>query len=260
MRSIQVIIFTFLLIASPCGSLHASETGNPEKLLQSANEIYSKGEYQEAITAYKQLISGFGFSVEVLHNLANSYAGAGINGKAILNYLRGLRLSPGDDDLLGDLEMLRKNIGLFAEEPSLREKSINLFDLNQWSFLALGSYILLTLMVVLQHYLDNTRWLRPCILLAAASICLCIFGAYQQRTAWSSGVIIAPHTRLLMSPFPSSSSLGNIDEGSVVYSEKTHRNYHYIRDSRGRSGWVEEGDYEKINTSHLRYSQGGAEQ
>ncbi len=154
----------------------------------------------------------------------------------------------------GNLQLVRKNIGLFEEQPTLRHKIFNLFDMNQWAMLALTSFILISSLLVINIRFPLKQGAKTGgLLLLLATIAVSITGAYQQRDLWRGAVITAPDTRLLMSPFESASSLGAIKEGSLVFSEKSHGNYHYINDRKGRSGWIPATSLESLNVSYPTY-------
>ena len=84
---------------------------------QNAASAYSRGDYKQAIEGFGMLATE-GLSASLLYNLGNSYAQAGQSGRAILNYERVLRLAPGDSDTIGNLELVRKDKGIFQEEHS----------------------------------------------------------------------------------------------------------------------------------------------
>lgn len=222
---------------------------------QLANEAYSSGRYDEAINGYTSIIAESGFSVPLLYNLGNSYAQKGASGLAILHYLRGLQLSPGNSDIQGNLELTRKNSGLFEETPTLKDRLYTLFDVNQWSIVALAALILITILLTLKSFLPLKKgWVTGGSLLLIATIIFSFSGVLQQRELLTGAVVIAPDTRLLMSPFESASAQGTIPEGSLVFSEKNHGSYTFIKDRKGRSGWIPVASLEPINISHPSHS------
>jgi hypothetical protein len=249
---------TILLLFSGSGLCDAGRS--LEEKFNSANDAYVEGRYQEAITAYRKMIGEHGFSPELLHNLGNSYAAAGHYGQAVLQYMRGLRLAPGDDDLQGDLALIREKTGLFQEERSPGERFVALLDMNQWALLALYGYIALALLLTITLRFPLKKGLLPLGFLLTGLIIISSFAAYRQHALWSGGVVTNSETRLLLSPFDSASSLGSIDEGAIIHSEKRHGDYHYIRDGKGRSGWIPTASFEPIVTRHVTYSQDDAGQ
>lgn len=244
-----------IMIALMVGSAYCADSGADLQIkLEKGNTAFTEGRFKEAISVYSTLIRNYGFSPELLHNLANSYAADGQNGKAILNYLRGLRIAPGDDDLRADLALIRKKVGLFNDEHSMPERFFSYYDMNQWLTRALMGYVLLTLLLALNSRFHIKRGMFSSCFIIAGLILVCCVGAYTQQRKWSGAVIIQPETRLQLSPFKAATSNGSLIEGTLVYSQKKHQGYHYVLDEKGRSGWIPSVAFEPINTSSLTYS------
>ncbi len=255
------LLFLVMLLSLCHGdaALQAAEHSMQQRF-DTANRAYSNGNYREAIDHYRDLIGEYGLSAPLLHNLGNSYANSGLYGLAILQYQRALRIAPGDHDIRADLELIRQKAGLFQKENTFREKFFALLDMNQWALAALAGYIGITLLTLLHiGFSLGKKSVAICLVLAAV-VCVSALGTWQQRTSWDSGVVILPDTRLLLSPFSSASSLGLIEEGSLVYSDKHYGDFHYIRDERGRSGWIPTSSFAVIPTSSITYSQNDAAQ
>ena len=228
--------------------------------LHDANQHFVEGNYDEAVAVYTRLIGQYGLSPELLHNLGNSYAEDEQYGSAVLHYLRGLRIDPGNDALEADLAKIREEIGLFDQPLPLHKRVVTFYDMNQWLIGALVGYALLTLILALRQRLAMGKAIVPLSLLLTAIICVCGLAAWQQHHNWNGAVIIKADTHLLLSPFASASSSGKLLPGAVVYGEKNHDGYIYVRDTRGRSGWIPAPSLAPINTSSLTYSHGSAEQ
>ncbi len=241
--------------------IHAAkaETDDPAASFQTATAAFSEGKYDEAIFSYRKLIAAHGLSAEILHNLASCYRADGQQGLAIVHYLRALRLSPGDEDIAGDLAMVRKEAGLFAEEPGFFNSVKNLLTYNQWQLAALLCYIFITAFAVSLFFLRKNKLLWTGLFFSIALLTLCAAGMWQQRDTWNSGIITRADVKMLLSPFKSSKSLGALAEGSVIYPRSSHDSYVYIIDKHGRKGWIHRKDYEKINTDYTTYSHDNAE-
>ncbi len=250
------IAAVFLLLQST--QVAAAGAASVEQLLEIANEAYASGKYEEAIPQYREIIGTYGFSAEILHNLGNSYAGTGQHGQAILQYLRGLSLAPGNDDLQGSLEITRKNSGLFLHEHPPVKKFFNLYDMNQWALAALFSYIVFTSLLLVHVLFPFKKGLFPLCFLVLVFMCISVLGTKMQYSQWSGGIVIKSGVRLQMSPFPTALSQGMLDEGALVFTEKVHGKYHYVRDEKGRSGWVDSTSFANIKASHLIYSPSNA--
>ena len=233
--SFLIGFFCYLLIL--CQNVWADERGQQEKF-QDATSAYSRGEYQLAIEGFETLARE-GMSSSLLYNLGNSYAQSGQSGRAILNYERALRLAPGDSDIRGNLDLVRKEKGLFQEEQSFGQRFVSLLVLNQWIAISITALVLFAGILLLPFSLGLKRssryWIAGFCLLASMASGLGAFGQYQH---WHDGVVVTDDARLRVSPFESAASVGLIQEGRLVSSGKTHNNYFLVTDETGRSGWL----------------------
>lgn len=251
---IALLVCLFSLTA-----VQAESTSSLQEGLHLGNAAYNENRFQEAIEIYSALIGEYGFSPELLHNLANSYAGAGETGRAILHYLQGLRIAPGDDDLQADLDLIRQKTGLFDRELPFTERLVQHYNMNQWLSRALVFYMLFTLLLGLNLRFHFRKALSPLATLLVGAMLLCCLGAHMQKKIWYSDVIVAPDARLLLSPFQESSTNGSLPEGTLVFTEKSHEGYLYVHDQRGRSGWIEDAAFARINTNAATFDRGDAE-
>ena len=210
-----------------------------ELLFAKGNQAYSSGDYATAIASYQAITRIAGYSPAVLYNLANSFAQSGNTGMAVLHYQRALRLSPGDPDLAGNLELLRKDRGLFARYASAAERLLNLLTLPQYALLLLATLSLYTFFSLLALRFDpSPRLHHTMAILAALLIIIAIAGVVGHSRKFNPAVVVSSDARLLLSPFPDSASVGAIQEGRLVYPEKSHDRFSFVTDETGRKGWL----------------------
>lgn len=211
-----------------------------------AVSAYTKGDYKKAIEGFNSLTME-GISSSLLYNLGNSYAQAGQIGRAILNYERALRLAPGDSDIRGNLELVRKEKGLFQEEQSFGQRFVALLGLNQWIAVAAIAFVVFAGILLLPFWGRLKRSSRYGIasasLLITATACSGIIGQYQY---WHDGVVVVADARLRVSPFESAASVGTIQEGRLLHPGKIHNNFVLVVDEAGRSGWLAADAFESI--------------
>lgn len=224
-------------------------TDNPAVLFEQANKSYSEGHFVDASSQYEDIIRNYGLSAPILYNLGNSYAQSSQPGKAVLSYMRALRLSPNDPDIKGNLQLLRKEQGLFQTEKSIIEQIVNLLEMDRWSLLAGGAFGFLTLLHLLALFIPinkKTTWgLSALLALITLSSALCTYTRYQD---FNDGVVVNSDVHLLISPFESAKSSGKLQEGRVIRPSKLHGEYYLVEDRSGRSGWLHQDDFELIAT------------
>ena len=237
-RAAIVAFFLCLLAILSLPAISTAGTAE-DTLLEQGNEAFSRGNYHEAIASYEQLIDQAGFSAPVLYNLANSYALAGKTGQAVLNYERALRLAPGDSDISGNLELLRKECGLFAGDATLAERTFRLLHPDQWALLSLLALVLFTLFRLSALKVRFSGKAHGTV--AVLCLLVLVFGAagtlFRHRH-FNPAVVVVPDGRLLVSPFPSAASIGAIQEGRLVYPDKEYGDFVHVTDETQRKGWI----------------------
>jgi tetratricopeptide (TPR) repeat protein len=77
----------------------------PEQVFEEANRLYQEKKFSDARDAYESLLHNGYASGDLYYNLGNAYYKLGNTAKAILNYERGLRLVPNDEDLRHNLNL-----------------------------------------------------------------------------------------------------------------------------------------------------------
>ncbi|MGB3210657.1 MAG: tetratricopeptide repeat protein [Desulforhopalus sp.] len=235
LRFLLPILLVGLLLSATAGNADTAV----EKLFREGNEAYSRGDYAQAISKYEQITATAGYSPSVLYNLANSYAMSGKTGRAILNYERALRLSPSDSDIAGNLQLVKKENGLFPKESSGAERFFGLLSLNQWTALLPVSLLLFTGFMIAARKYRFSRQLSigvgtGCLLL----LCLATTGTLFRYQFFNPSVVVSPEVKLFISPFESSAPIGALQEGRLVYPQKNHGNFTYVTDETDRKGWI----------------------
>ena len=228
--------------------LFSCVTARADNLFEQANQTYSRGEYQQAITLYLEFATEDGVSAPLLYNLANSYAAAGQVGRAVLNYERALRLAPGNSDIQANLEQVRKDAGLYRDDTPIYERLAGLLEADQWLMLSGVAFLLLAI-AILAAYLMQKIPASPLRLIIAGSLMIILATlppSLFRYQSWNDGVVAGEEIKLLISPFAEAASSGAIKEGRLVRPGKTHGNYVLVRDKTGRSGWIAGDSFERI--------------
>ncbi len=234
------------LLFSPC--LAATGTGDDsQNLFKLGNKAYSRGDFSAATEFYEKLTAISGYGSGVLFNLGNSYARSGQIGKAILNYERALRLAPTNSDIQSNLELIRKESGLFPREYSWSERFFQLLNLDQWTmaaFFFLVTFSTFQIVSLKRHFSVHTRWIitTACFMFFLLSLS----GAFFRHPLWQPFVVTDANSSLLLSPFSSSTPTGSIQQGRLVYPEKTHDDFNYVTDETGRKGWIASSSIESV--------------
>jgi hypothetical protein len=126
---------------------------------------------------------------------------------------RALRLAPSDSDISGNLQLVKKENGLFPKEASFTEQFFRVLSHNQWTALIPVSLILLIVFMLAATRYRFSRQLNlgvsvGCFLLLGVAIAGTLF-RYQH---FNPSVVVSPDAKLFISPFESSATIGAVRE------------------------------------------------
>jgi len=123
---------------------------------QSANALYEKGEFTQALPLYEKLVAANPKEAAYHYNLGNAFLKTGRVGRGVASYLRAFRLSPRDNDIRYNLTFTLARAGdelippgipysVFLLAYSLSGEELSgLFWLSFWSFCVLSGLYLLS--------------------------------------------------------------------------------------------------------------------
>ena len=225
---------------------------------QNADAEYSKGNYVQAIKDYEELLKK-NKSAALYYNLGNAYYRTDNITQAVLAYERALLLSPGDDDIMFNLQMARsKTIDKITPESEMfffswGRSLVNLMSVDGWATLSIVS-IALALVLLLVYLFSSATALRKVgffggILLIVLFVLSNIF-AYKQRSMLENrkgAIVISPSLTIKKTPSAGSSDVSVIHEGTRVdITDDTMRDWKAVKLADGREGWVPASQIEKI--------------
>ncbi len=223
-----------------------------------ADTEYKKGNYQQAIKDYEELLQK-GVSADLYYNLGNAYYRVDNITKAVLAYERALLLSPGDEDIRFNLQMARsKTIDKITPASEMffvtwYKALVNLMSVDGWAYVAIGSLLLLILFVL--AYLFSERiWIRKvgffCGIVSLVLFVLANVFAIQQRSQLSNrtgAIVTAPSVSVKKTPGHSAQEECVLHEGTrVEMTDKSMKGWVGISLADGREGWIESTKIEEI--------------
>ncbi len=223
-----------------------------------ANEAYATGNYAAAEEAYKAIERTGLVSNELFYNLGNVYYKQKAWGKAVLYYERALKLEPGDNDALYNLEMARAmTIDKIEAMPEFFLatwiKGIHgMAGADTWAWL---SVLLLAACLVLAglFFFADSIPLRKVSFFAAVLALLLSAGSftcarYQQAALLdrSEAIIMAAVTTVKSSPDSNGKDLFILHEGTKVSLLESLGEWTRIQLMDGRQGWTLRSATEQI--------------
>ena len=246
--------FVWLLLAMICfgGTSAKAVTKN------NADTEYQKGNYQQAIRDYEEILKN-GESAEIYFNLGNAYYRTDNITKAVLNYERARLLSPGDDDINFNLQFARsKTIDKITPESEMffvtwYKSLVNFTSVDNWAKTGILCIVMALLLVLL--YLFGPQLMLRKIGFFGGLAFFVIFllsnlFAFQQKQALDNrtgAIIISPSVNIKKTPAKNSADQFVLHEGTRVdIIDKGMNDWRCIRVGDGREGWIETKAIEEI--------------
>ena len=224
-----------------------------------ADSAYVKGDYKAAIEIYESLAANNGESADVYYNLGNAYYKSENIAKAVLNYERALLLNPDDEDIRFNLELARsKTVDKVAPEYKFflmewLESIINLLSISAWSILAVVSFVVMLLTLLLFLFGKSVSTKKTGFIIALFSLFITIFAnlsalhRYHYLTERNDAVIMEPSVTAKSTPSNSGTELFVIHEGrKVKISDDSMREWTEIELEDGHKGWIPSSSLERI--------------
>lgn len=225
---------------------------------QNADDEYAKGNYQQAIKDYQEILKT-GVSSEIYYNLGNVYYRTDNITQALLAYERALQLSPGDNDIRFNLQYARsKTIDKITPETEMffvtwYNSLVNFTSVDRWANTAIVS-IVMALLLILVFLFAPQMWARKSGFYGSA-VFLLLFAfanlfAFQQKHELETkqgAIVIAPTVNVKKTPAASGTDVFVIHEGTRVdITDRGMKQWRGIKLADGREGWLKTSQIEEI--------------
>lgn len=225
---------------------------------KNADDEYKKGNYVQAIRDYEELLKK-GPSVELYYNLGNAYYRVDNITRAVLNYERALKLSPGDEDIRFNLQMARsKTIDKITPKSEMffvtwYKSLVNITSVDGWAKTAMFS-LAIALVLVLCYLFGRKLIMRKAGFYGAVAFMVLFvlsnvfaYAQMQILTQRSGAVVVSPSAALRKTPVPNSEYNSIIHEGSrVEIVDDTMKDWKLVELEDGREGWMLSSQMERI--------------
>lgn len=248
-RYIFYIVAMFVMLLIPLGGFSITK--------QNADDAYRKGNYQQAISDYNELLSK-GVSADIYYNLGNAYYRSDNLSNAILSYERALRLAPGDKDIRFNLQFANsKTIDKITPTDdnyfeTLYKSVVNFTSVDNWARTAIASIILA--LVLMLCYLFASRIIVRKIGFYGGIVFIALFilsniFALQQKNDYlkrTGAIIMVPSVGVKASPVSKSPDAFVLHEGTHVDITDGMKGWKAIKVADGREGWINPSAIEMI--------------
>lgn len=250
----NLLLIFFLLISVLVFHIGFSDTESAS-LYNTANEHYTRKEYQKALDMYLELVERGVKNPFLFYNLANTYYKTGRLGYSILYYEKALLLRPFDRDIRANLTFVERNLidrirplhdeGLFRIFKKLS------FYLKPKITVIIESLFFTIFIIFMQIFLFfpliRERMKKP-LITTAVLFSISLMGVAGQRSSIKNhprGVIIAEKVEVKSSPITESETLFNLHSGTRFRLIEKRDEWIRFAIADGRQGWI------KLNTTAL---------
>jgi tetratricopeptide (TPR) repeat protein len=226
----------------------STRAADPISIFDQANRLYEQGKFNEAATAYQQLLSLGHKTATVYYNLGNAWFKAGQLGRAVAAYRRAQELAPRDPNVRFNLNFARKQVTGSDTAPTIPWKRwFGRLTVNEWTIVATALFWLWFALLIIRELRPALRpGLRTVTLIAAiasvvAMVSVGIVTYYS--AARHEAVVIVPQTVVRLGPLEDSKVHYQLRDGSeiVVLDEKRFNpteSWLQVRDGSRRVGWL----------------------
>jgi len=243
MRYLSVILFLVL-------SINSVSAANVDSLMMQGNQLYQNKQYDEAINTYQEILDQGYASAALYYNLGNAYYRAGKIGYAILNYERGLKLEPDNEDLQYNLKIVKaRTIDRIKEVPQIFLVDwwvtlITAFSLTTWQVLVIIFYLILLASITIFFVIKNGRLQRYSVysafisLLIAIFFTIILFANLNRETSKDFAILTTNTVAAKQSPNDSSNDLFVVHEGLKVSVLSQFGDWVEVKLYDGKVGWL----------------------
>lgn len=226
------------------------QENDPKKLFAEANRLYDSQNYSGAVQLYEQLAEQGMHTPALYYNLASAHFKTKAIGKSVLYLLRAEKLSPGDDDIEGNLRFVSQftiDKGTLSSPPLAF--FTELFPLGTWALWATVFYFLLAGIIAFRIWFKSRSFpLRLGTWVAGSLFMLFVLGFYLSWN-WSKvpkGVLIAKEAPVKSGPGEDfvTQLLGH--EGLTFQILEEREVYFEVLLPNGVKGWVKKEEAAKV--------------
>lgn len=258
MNSFKINFATLFLLAflvAAAGNIFAQ---SQNELMLQGNKLYQENNYEAAVEIYQKILSQGFESPALYYNLGNSYFKAGKLGFAILNYERGLKLAPGDEDLSYNLKIANaRTVDKITELPKLFivqwwEILVTALSVTGWSIVVVIIYLILLSSIGLYLLAKKFSVQKYSFFGASSSLAVLIlavvilFSRYNHEASTNYGVLIDSAYSAKIAPDIKGSDAFIIHEGIKFIVEDKVNDWYKIRLVDGKVGWIQKNSFGQI--------------
>jgi tetratricopeptide (TPR) repeat protein len=235
-----------------------SQSAEQEKIVEQANQSYSSGNYETAISQYESVINAGYESSALYFNLGNAHFKMNNVPSAIFYYEKARKLDPADENILFNLELANSRI-IDKMEPlpefflkTWWKSARNLLKSDQWAWTGILCFVFLLIsasvfIISRDVLLRKLSFYAGLVFLLTISVSVIFsISSFRDYSRKSSAVIFTSTVTVKSSPNENSVDLFVIHEGTKVLITDHVEGWSEVRLANGNMGWIRSETFRSI--------------
>lgn len=247
-----IYILTFLV-----GTIGFGQNQNGLRFEQ-ANDLYNKGDFENAITTYKAILDTGEHSAALYFNLANAHYKLNHIAPSIYYYEKALKLAPNDKEIHNNIAFARNmTIDAIDKIPEvgfakLSKTVTNWLTFDNWAKLSVALMVLFVVFYLVYYFNNGTTQKRFAFISAMAFLILSgctialAYNNYNLVQKDQPAIVFAKETLVKSEPNMRSSESFKLHEGTKVQILDTVDNWKKIKLADGKTGWIPNQDIKAL--------------
>lgn len=234
-----------------------------KQLFEKANDLYNKGDFDQAITTYEAIIDVGEHSAALYFNLANAHYKLNHIAPSIYYYEKALQLAPSDKEIHNNIAFARQmTIDAIDQVPEiglakLSKQITNWLSFDNWAKLSIVFMLLFVAFYLIYHFNYNTIKKRLAFIVAMVSIMLSgaavalAYNNYNHAKKDKPAIVFAKESQVKSEPNLRSPESFKLHEGTKVQVLESVDNWNKIKLADGKTGWILKDDIKPLKDNNL---------
>ena len=218
---------------------------------EKGNDLYQKGKYEQAISAYQSVLASKNHSSELYFNLGNCYYKLNKVAPAIYNYEKALVLNPDDAEITNNLKFAQKlQIDEIKVIPQVGFSKMvhdftSIFHYNTWAWISVG-FSILFLLCFSGYYFSRLTFSKRIFFIGMFVflflLLISVSSAISEKDHYENekpAIVFAEMVLVKSEPQNGSNTVFTLHEGTKVFVLETLENWKKIQLTDGTEGWIE---------------------